>query len=155
MRKLLLTLSVLMMAQLSFSQFYKSYKETQALSFGLYEGGKGIVGVEYEKKILMSDVGIIAGLGLTSNSFGLTYHLENGNIESHYFSFEYNQVGLGNQKEYWGIGPFYNFRKINLTGSLGYLIRSKVDRTHPNLPHVLDWNNGAFAWSIGFYFVFE
>lgn len=141
---------------LSFSQSSAQYyrnKENQALSFGLYEGGKGIVGVEYEYRIA-GPIGVLAGLGLTSSSAGITYHLNPGDFESNFFSLEFNQVGFREQKEYWSIGPFYNFRKINLTGSVGYLIRSTPDNTL-NRTHRLDWGNGAFAWSIGFYFMFE
>ncbi|MFT5336071.1 MAG: hypothetical protein ACI9YL_000063 [Luteibaculaceae bacterium] len=134
------------------SQYYRN-KENQALSIGYREAGGGYIGVEYEYRIA-GPIGILAGLGLSSSSLGITYHLDPGDFESHFFSFEFNQLGFAEQKEYWALGPFYNFRKINLTGAFGYIVRSTPDNTL-NKTHRLDLKNGTFSFSLGFYFMFE
>jgi hypothetical protein len=65
---------------------FESAEKKNSLTFGILEGGGGLLGIDYEA-LLSQQVGIQIGAGFVSFGAGLNYHFKPG-IRSSYLSLQ-------------------------------------------------------------------
>jgi hypothetical protein len=84
-------------------------EEKQTITIGLFAGGGGIVGVEFET-LITDRIGFQIGMGLPSLQAAMNFHFKD-NIRSSFISLQYNNIGfLGDNLLVNTIGPAYVYR---------------------------------------------
>lgn len=123
------------------------YVERGAMTFGILNGGGGILGADLEI-MLSSRIGVQAGLGLYSYGAGINFHLEPG-IRSSMINLGYWHQGIGDSHTQTLIGPSYVYRGRKIFTSqigLGFLIEEgpawPSDKKH--LPVMLVYSLGVY-----------
>jgi len=78
--------------------------KSNAIAIGLFQGGGGLIGVDYER-LIAGGLGVQAGVGLVSFGAGLTYHFEETADSNALWLGLWNQgiPGDTNSTTYWGI----------------------------------------------------
>jgi hypothetical protein len=109
MKSILITLlCVLTLTSYSQLQTLQDPVKNKCLSPGILHGGGGIVGIDFEY-MPFSQIGIQAGVGLTSYGFGVNYHLK-PHIRSSYISLQYWHQGFNERFYQSAFGPNIVFR---------------------------------------------
>ena len=118
-----------------------------ATSVGIFYGGGGIIGLDYEN-LITKRLGVQMGVGLISIGGGINYHLKDG-TESSLISFQYYRQGLGNSFVQDFIGPSFIYRSRKLFTC--YLGLASIISRGPAYPSELGKTPIMLTYGIGLY----
>lgn len=125
----------------------KLRREEGAFTFGILQGGGGIVGIEIES-LISKYVGVHIGAGVVSFGGGLDVHFK-PTAQSSYVSLQYWHQGFKEDFVQSLLGPSFVWRsKFGLTAQIG--IGFTVDRSRLGIATVGD-NFGMLTYAIGYY----
>lgn len=125
----------------------KSQREVGTFTFGILQGGGGIVGFEIGR-LVSKYVGVHIGAGIVSFGGGVDFHFKPTALSS-YVSLQYWHQGIKDDFVQSLLGPSYVWRsKFGLTAQIG--IGFTVDRSRLGIATVGD-NFGMLTYAIGYY----
>jgi hypothetical protein len=125
-----------------------------SVDIGFLMGGGSLLGVDIELLIPKTQIGVQAGLGISSFGAGINYHLKK-RTDSSFISFQYMYQGYGEDHYASWIGPMFVFRAKKLFQAglgVGSLIEKGQEWTRTNTTEKARDVNAALLFNIGLYF---